>query len=717
MRGLLIVVGLFFVLLSSQSAYAQAGPMRSRILACANMGAMNPAAMQACSGLNVSPPVFSSCVSNGPCFSEPPIIMNAQQLPPPPGVPFCGSFNLPYCPQPIPCGYPDTVLCPGMMGPPGVIVALACGAGPMFPPCRSGIACGLPGALPCPFVAPPPIQPAPVSLPSNMQSAFGQIAPRFNVVMLPPPNFNPQPWVQGVPRNPNSVLPSGFAPLSFVPSSLPDLDRMQLCKAKSATEEDFSRCIVTKALSGPGKVTPVCMDKYPDNLPMAVACSQQGAESAFRNAKAVAVCGRKGTGDNFRACIAENWDEPANDKSLRCAKAGGGAGAITACLLKSNLNSAERKALACAQGGQGSADDVASCLARKTLGGSFERAVACANSGDSLGALSCLGKDSLSVKEKGILACAQSKSSSAALAQCAGSGILSVAEQRFADCANTSGSNKEMLSSCMAQSVLGKNEQAALSCAKSGTSDSIAACVGKQLLGSSQLGATEREYLNCALSSNGDQDALVRCLGSKALGKREQQILGCATSGGSEKEMLACVGKQYLGENEQRYLSCATQNNFDVAATMICGISGSLGLNPEAQIAVQCAATSGGEPMTFAGCTAGQLGKREIEKCWEHGIATDNGCFGPNNTIRQFYDSIDGQMRTTLGASSDAYKAYHFMHNNMFAPGPNHEVVRVFNNGINDIRNGPGQNNEFVRAGNAISQGFNSIGNAIGIKW
>lgn len=695
-RALLITLGLLSVLLTNQPADAQVGPMRSRIVACANMGAMNPMAMQACSGLFVSPPDFASCVSNGPCLSEPP-----------PGEPFCGSFNLPYCPQPIPCGYPNTIPCPGMMGPPGVPVATACGAGPMYPPCMRGIACGLSGALLCP----------PVILPPTMQTAFGQIVPRFNVVMLPPPNFNPQPWVQGVPSNPGRILPPGFVPMSLVPPSLPDLERMQLCKDESATEEDFSRCIVTRALSGTGKVSPACMDKYPDNLPMAVACSQPGAESAFRNAKAVAACAEEGMGDNFRACVAENWDEAANDKYLQCAKAGGGASAITTCLVKSSLGSTERKALTCVQEGEDSANGVATCLARKTLGGDFVRTVACANSNDALGALSCLGKDFLGDKERDMLACAQSKSGKTELIQCAGSGILGVAEQRFADCANASGGNKEKLASCVAQSVLGKNEQAALSCAESGTSDSIVACIGNYLLGSNQLGTTEGEYLKCALSSNGDRGKLAGCLGSKSLGKREQQILGCATSGGSDKEILACVGKQYLGENEQRYLECATQNNFDVAATAVCGISGSLGLNPEAQIAVQCAATSGGEPMTFAGCTAGQLGKRELEKCWEHGIATDDGCFGPNNTIRQYYNSIDGQMQTILGANSEVYKAYHFMHNNVFAPGPNHAVVHFINNGINDIRNGPGPNNEFVKAGNALNEAVNSVSNALGIKW
>jgi hypothetical protein len=391
--------------------------------------------------------------------------------------------------------------------------------------------------------------------------------------------------------------------------------------------------------------------------------------------------------------------------------------AITACLVKSSLGDAERNALACVQGGQNSANGVASCLARKTLGGDFERAVACANSSDALGALSCLGEDSLGDREKKILACAQSKSGTAALKQCAGLGILGVAEQRFADCANASGGDKEKLASCVAQSALGRNEQAALSCARSGTSDSIAACVGIFLLGNKQLGATESEHLNCVLSSNGDQGALAGCLGSKALGKRERQIVGCATSGGSEKEILACIGNQYLGANEQRYIACATQNNFDVAATAVCGISGSMGLNPEAQIALQCAAASGGEPMAFAGCTAGQLGKRELEKCWNHGIATDDGCFGPNNTIRQFYDSIDGQMRAALGENSEAYRAYHFMHNNVLAPGPNHDVVRFINNGINDIKNGPGPNNEFVKAGNAISKGVNAVGSALGIKW
>lgn len=177
-------------------------------------------------------------------------------------------------------------------------------------------------------------------------------------------------------------------------------------------------------------------------------------------------------------------------------------------------------------------------------------------------------------------------------------------------------------------------------------------------------------------------------------------------------DVAQCIGDQTLGENERYYLGCVTRNRGDLTKTAVCGLAKNL--NPEQQIALACAISSGGEPHAFAVCTGGQLLERELNKCWQHGIATASGCFGPNNEYSRLLRSADQQMRRTLGENSVLYHAYQAWHHNVLAPGENHEIVKVINNGIRDVRNGPGENNEFVKAGKALEKGFRSVGKVFG---
>lgn len=88
-------------------------------------------------------------------------------------------------------------------------------------------------------------------------------------------------------------------------------------------------------------------------------------------------------------------------------------------------------------------------------------------------------------------------------------------------------------------------------------------------------------------------------------------------------------------------------------------------MNEEWRIAAECAVNSGGEPITFASCTAGRLTVRELTKCFK------GDCFGPNNTI----------------------------------------IVGI-RNAVNDLTQGPGKNNEVVKALDAIGDlagGDNSV--------
>jgi hypothetical protein len=219
----------------------------------------------------------------------------------------------------------------------------------------------------------------------------------------------------------------------------------------------------------------------------------------------------------------------------------------------------------------------------------------------------------------------------------------------------------------------------------------------------------------CVQNSGGDFTRALICStapGLKSDYDRFLQVQDCA-SDGTAAQVAQCLGQQYLGPKEQKYLNCAVQNNFDATKSAMCMVAQSVDMNAEMQVAVACAATTGGEPELFVGCVAGTLTATELEKCWENGVGTDAGCFGPNNAVRKFWNDVDNQLKNMLGPNNTLYKAYHVYSTNIFNPGPNHEFVKLLNTGLNDLRNGPGPGNEFVKAGKAVERGVQSVGRAI----
>jgi len=75
---------------------------------------------------------------------------------------------------------------------------------------------------------------------------------------------------------------------------------------------------------------------------------------------------------------------------------------------------------------------------------------------------------------------------------------------------------------------------------------------------------------------------------------------------------------------------------------------------------------------------------------------------------------VDEQLKNILGENSDLYKAFRLYKQNVLTPGPNHELVKAFNNALNDVKEGPGPNNEIVKAANALGGAIGGIGNALG---
>lgn len=126
-----------------------------------------------------------------------------------------------------------------------------------------------------------------------------------------------------------------------------------------------------------------------------------------------------------------------------------------------------------------------------------------------------------------------------------------------------------------------------------------------------------------------------------------------------------CMAKDRFDPETVRGLQCAQQNlqgpkpSYWGFAACYAGpkLLDKLRPNTEAVIALECAMTSGGEPVVFASCTGGQLAVRELDKCLQHGIG-GKGCFGDNNFFVQAHRALDQTVADAVGKNSVAYQAW-----------------------------------------------------------
>lgn len=230
--------------------------------------------------------------------------------------------------------------------------------------------------------------------------------------------------------------------------------------------------------------------------------------------------------------------------------------------------------------------------------------------------------------------------------------------------------------------------------------------------------ALPREYRiarDCMIRHDDPGEALLCSSGNRnALRnyQRFREVQECARRADDDRYQAAsCLGKQFLGKNERYYMGCVTDNSDDLKAAAVCAVAKDL--TPEQQIALSCAISTGGNPKAFAICAGTRLAARELKKCWQHGVGTDRGCFGPNNEIRHAAERARTEVCNATGRNSAACQIYSAWHNNVLMPGPNHDVVRHLNNGLKDLREGPGENNELVRLHRDVQGAVKSIGHRL----
>jgi hypothetical protein len=233
----------------------------------------------------------------------------------------------------------------------------------------------------------------------------------------------------------------------------------------------------------------------------------------------------------------------------------------------------------------------------------------------------------------------------------------------------------------------------------------------------SMLGTREKDIYHCTMDSPSGAElafCVVGAIGGEEERRITNQLNNCYSEHGSQwNEYPVCLLEENIDSDSAKLLNCvmeqADTGSVDLFGTAVCFGVEKLNMNPEAQIAMQCAMMSGGEPFTFAGCAGGELTLRELNKCVETGIGGD-GCFGPNNDIVRALSDIGIDLNRQLGPNNDLVRAWNNGVNDLRdGPGANNDLLQVANTIANDLSNGPGPNNDIVQAVDQVLPGFSSL--------
>lgn len=207
-------------------------------------------------------------------------------------------------------------------------------------------------------------------------------------------------------------------------------------------------------------------------------------------------------------------------------------------------------------------------------------------------------------------------------------------------------------------------------------------CVASETMAEKELASYR------CMRESGSRDQLALCLLRENMGQRERAALANAEScyqryGNNWQQYPLCMASNQFDERTARALHCLQQNSQTGSVSYwgmaVCYAGPQLGFNPEAIVAMECAMASGGDPLTFVGCTGGRLAMTELDRCFTVGVG-DDGCFGKNNVFTKTINNIGVEIGRQLG--------------------PNNEVVRAWN----DLTRGPGKNHEAIKAVNNFAR-------------
>jgi hypothetical protein len=151
--------------------------------------------------------------------------------------------------------------------------------------------------------------------------------------------------------------------------------------------------------------------------------------------------------------------------------------------------------------------------------------------------------------------------------------------------------------------------------------------------GSETLRQTTR-IIQCLVNAQDPSDFVAACL---PLDEKIRIPASCALRQTDRQGLIACAAAAFLDAEQRRIFACAvaSQSYFEFG---VC-LSG-IKMNREIATVVKCVGSSGGNPYAAGVCTVGKWTADELQKC-RVGIGTADGCFGPGNTIVQYFGGLN----------------------------------------------------------------------------
>ncbi|MGO7225881.1 hypothetical protein ACCT05_10680 [Rhizobium ruizarguesonis] len=372
-------------------------------------------------------------------------------------------------------------------------------------------------------------------------------------------------------------------------------------------------------------------------------------------------------GEAFTTCVTRSMSQ-SFDAVFECSKKFT-EGEKLACLATQTQDSAFKSLVGCLAGGKPSPDKVLACATDPAIVEKADDIRRCVADATNSNARDCL-LTQLGDEEQVVAKCLLGSKSSVDVPSCF-SGVSPEFQRlnTISNCVREADNNADK-TNCLVSNLGGDAAMLATCVNKNGEAIDVAVCA----LGGSKEAQIAQKMLRCAKAGRDAASILANC-SEGVLDEKSRQTVGCVVGAGGDKARLAaCAAGTVLPPDAARLVGCATSSQGPTSFAL-CAAGPSM--NEEWRIAAECAVQSGGNPVGFAGCTAGRLTVRELTKCFTGEIGKD--CFGPNNTI-----------------------------------------VKTLNNAYSDLTKGPGQNNEIVKAIEAVGDitgGPNSVINNPGQIW
>lgn len=198
-------------------------------------------------------------------------------------------------------------------------------------------------------------------------------------------------------------------------------------------------------------------------------------------------------------------------------------------------------------------------------------------------------------------------------------------------------SSQRTAANCILSTQLPPQAQQAWACANKVTGQTHWAKCAAGL-----AGGDAARIADCQSQSKGSTLRFVTCVGKGKVDAKVARAIECAHNARGTASIAACAASSQLPEKLSEQIGCVVQAQGEPLGTGVCIAASELNLNPNQQLALQCLASSAGEPTTFAACVAGQLTMKELAQCKGKSFGEEN-CFGENNEFQKLAKAITGK--------------------------------------------------------------------------